>query len=227
MGLNQEIGCRLKMLREEKRKTQKEISKVLNVTPAAYGKIEAGDRGLGSEYCIQLADYFGVTCDYILRGVSSENIDICSRTGLRQETISVLENNMQRMEKADDYIQRFRESIKSNIVNFLIQSHEFLDELAMDTLGYCICLKANIKTYGYIFPDDGALEHIQEPQQGVIALLAENTLNAARFSANENFSKFYAAICSDIDLISKYSNLSEEEKEMYIRIGLFKSKQEE
>lgn len=223
MGLNQEIGCRLKKLREENGKTQKEISNVLNVTPAAYGKIEAGDRGLSSEYCIQLADYFGVTCDYILRGVSSENIDICSRTGLEQETISVLENNMQRMKKTDDRLELFGESIKNYIVNQMIQSTVFLNELASITLSYYVSLNINFKTVRSSASEDG----VYGADQGTIALTALNALNGTRYSANEEFGKFYADVCSDPDLIGRYSLLSEEEMETYIRIGLFKSKQEE
>ena len=95
-----EIGCRLKALREKAKKTQKDIASVLGVTPAAYGKIEAGERGLSSEYCVQLADYYGVTCDYLLRGVSSENIDICRRTDLEQETIESLEKSALITEKS-------------------------------------------------------------------------------------------------------------------------------
>lgn len=90
MSLNIEIGTRLKFLREKIGKTQKDIAGVLGVTPAAYGKIEAGDRGLSSEYCIQLADYFGVTCDFLLRGISSENVDICTRTALDQTSVDAL-----------------------------------------------------------------------------------------------------------------------------------------
>lgn len=221
MGLNQEIGCRLKKLREENGKTQKEISNVLNVTPAAYGKIEAGDRGLSSEYCIQLADYFGVTCDYILRGVSSENIDICSRTGLEQETISVLENNMQRMKKTDDRLELFGESIKNYIVNQMIQSTVFLNELASITLSYYVSLNINFKTVRSSASEDG----VYGADQGTIALTALNALNGTRYSANEEFGKFYADVCSDPDLFGRYSLLSEEEMETYIRIGLFRSKQ--
>lgn len=226
MGLNQEIGCRLKKLREENGKTQKEISNVLNVTPAAYGKIEAGDRGLSSEYCIQLADYFGVTCDYILRGVSSENIDICSRTGLEQETISVLESNMQRMKKTNDRIQLYEESLKNYIVNQMIQSSVFLNELASITLSYCVSLNVNFKTVRSSASEDGVFGADQETHlRNIIALTALNAMNGTRYSANEEFGKFYADVCSDPDLIGRYSFLSEEEMELYIRIGLFRSKQ--
>lgn len=223
MSLNIEIGTRLKFLREKIGKTQKDIAGVLGVTPAAYGKIEAGDRGLSSEYCIQLADYFGVTCDFLLRGISAENVDICARTGLDQKTISVLENSRLQLEKSDELVQPWKESLKSRLINLLIQSPEFLDELVMDTLSYCISLKANFRGFVFNFSDEGDEGTVQRPQPEILALWTENSLNATRFSANEKFGKFYANICSNLELIGEYSHLSEEEKEFYIRMGLFKS----
>ena len=84
------IGVRLRTLRESKGLTQKDLGDLLGITPAAYGKLESGDRGLSSEYCIALADFFGVSCDYILRGVESEFADICTKTYLSPEAVNFL-----------------------------------------------------------------------------------------------------------------------------------------
>ena len=69
-----EIGNRLRMLRIGRKETQKELGDLLGITPAAYGKIESGDRGLSSEYCIDLAKHYNVSCDYILRGVEAADL---------------------------------------------------------------------------------------------------------------------------------------------------------
>ena len=62
------ICKRLYMLRTSKNETQFEIGDLLGITPAAYGKIENGDRALSVEYCVELAKHYGVSCDYIIRG---------------------------------------------------------------------------------------------------------------------------------------------------------------
>lgn len=92
MNIQKEIGMRLKALRDERGLRQKDLADRLGVTPAAYGKFEAGDRGLNSEYCIALADYYGISCDYILRGINSDQIDICSKTCLTSDTVDALSN---------------------------------------------------------------------------------------------------------------------------------------
>ena len=89
------------------------------------------------------------------------------------------------------------------------------------TLSYCVSLNLNFKTVRSSASEDGVFG----ADQGTIALTALNALNGTRYSANEEFGKFYADVCSDPDLIGRYSLLSEEEMETYIRIGLFRSKQ--
>lgn len=85
-----QIGTRLSSLREKKAVSQKEVAEILGITQTAYGKIEAGQRGLSSEYCVRLADYYETTCDYLLRGIDAEYVDFCEKTGLTQDTINYL-----------------------------------------------------------------------------------------------------------------------------------------
>lgn len=86
-----QTGNRLRRLREDKNISQQEMADMLGFgTQAAYGKLEGGDVALHPRQCIMLADYFGVTCDYILRGIDTENVDICMRTCLTQETVQAL-----------------------------------------------------------------------------------------------------------------------------------------
>ncbi len=57
---------RLKELRLEAKKTQTEIGEILGVNQRTYGQYELGIRGLSAEVLIKLADFYGVTVDYIL-----------------------------------------------------------------------------------------------------------------------------------------------------------------
>lgn len=213
--MNNEIGYRLKNLREGCGKTQKDIANVLSVTPAAYGKIEAGDRGLSSEYCIQLADYFGVTCDYLLRGVSSENIEICERTDLEQQTIDALEKAAEERREVmvDSIAMDITRNLKRCLINAAIQSPDFMDALAFEAANYCINLHEALNFHSEnIEVSDGCL--IKEHK-------ARNALNASRFAASSSFDRFFLKFCSDSEMISAFAHLTEEQKRACIDFGLF------
>ena len=57
---------RLKLLREEKKLTQGDIAKMLNITTAAYSYYENEKRAMDTETASILANYFGVSIDYLL-----------------------------------------------------------------------------------------------------------------------------------------------------------------
>lgn len=60
------VSQRLKPLRKSKGLTQKEMAALLGCTDRHYQKIEYGEVNLPSTTLIFLADYFGVTTDYLL-----------------------------------------------------------------------------------------------------------------------------------------------------------------
>jgi len=93
VNVQKRVGARVRSLREERKLLQKDVADALHISVSAYAKLESGDRGINSENCIALADLFGVSCDYILRGIEAEYVDICAKTGLSQETINVLISN--------------------------------------------------------------------------------------------------------------------------------------
>lgn len=64
---------RLKILREEKNLNQADIAKILNTTSAAAGQYERGVRDLSTDKLIKLANFFGVTTDYLL-GISNTRV---------------------------------------------------------------------------------------------------------------------------------------------------------
>lgn len=92
MGGCSEIGKRIKALREAKSLRQSDVADALHIARSNYAKMESGDRDLKTEYCIAMANYFNVTCDYLLRGIPAENVDICRQTGLSNEAAVFLRN---------------------------------------------------------------------------------------------------------------------------------------
>ena len=60
------MGNRVKELRKEKRLRQTEVAELLEITPQHYQKIEYGKVNISALTLCTLADYFGVTTDYLL-----------------------------------------------------------------------------------------------------------------------------------------------------------------
>ena len=81
------IGERIAHLRKVKGISQRDLANAMYVKREVVTHWEVGDRDLKTEYTIKLADYFGVTCDYLLRGIQSENVDVAKVTGLNNKSI--------------------------------------------------------------------------------------------------------------------------------------------
>lgn len=57
---------RIRELREDSDKLQKDIAKLLNTTQQHYSKIENGATEITANRIVILAKYYGVSADYIL-----------------------------------------------------------------------------------------------------------------------------------------------------------------
>ena len=57
---------RLRDLREDNGKKQREIAALLNCTQQAYSTYERGERDIPSKVLIKLADYYNTSVDYLL-----------------------------------------------------------------------------------------------------------------------------------------------------------------
>lgn len=68
---------RLQKLRNEQNKTQKEIANILGISYQAYAHYEKGRREPSPEQLKKLADYFGVTVDYLIgrEGFTAKEIE--------------------------------------------------------------------------------------------------------------------------------------------------------
>lgn len=59
------IYRRIRDLREDNDKTQKEIAKILNMQTTVYQRYERGERELPFWVAIKLAKYYNVSLDYL------------------------------------------------------------------------------------------------------------------------------------------------------------------
>ena len=60
------METRIKSLREDNDLTQKEISRILNVSQVAYSYYEINKRSIPLEMLSKLADYYNTSTDYLL-----------------------------------------------------------------------------------------------------------------------------------------------------------------
>ena len=60
------IYSRVRDLREDHEKTQREIAAILNMQLTVYQRYERGERELPLWAAIRLADYYQVTLDYLV-----------------------------------------------------------------------------------------------------------------------------------------------------------------
>ena len=67
------MALRIRDLREYKDLKQKEIADYLICDQSLYSKYERGERPLPLEYAEKLADYYGVSVDYLLGRTNVKN----------------------------------------------------------------------------------------------------------------------------------------------------------
>ncbi len=69
------LGNRIKYLREKKDMTQLELAKILNISNTTLSQYESGQRTPSDEIKITIADFFGVSIDYLLGRKDSNYVD--------------------------------------------------------------------------------------------------------------------------------------------------------
>lgn len=84
------IGGRIAALRKSAGLKQRELADKVAVSRELVNLWENDLRQIKGDDIARLADALETTCDYLLRGVSSENLDIYSATGLSDEGIAAI-----------------------------------------------------------------------------------------------------------------------------------------
>lgn len=90
MDIKETFSKKLIELRENEKLTKKELAEKLEISAASLGYYESGERLPDISTACKIADYFNITCDELIRGVKSENVDINKRLGLNDKAISML-----------------------------------------------------------------------------------------------------------------------------------------
>lgn len=98
-GIKVPVGERLRELRIAKDLTQAQVADGINCTPAAYNRYETGERQPPIDALTKLADYFGVSLDYLvgrapIRDSALSNYEIEFIKKLRSVPESVKEDAM-------------------------------------------------------------------------------------------------------------------------------------
>ncbi len=66
---------RIRNLREDRDMNQTKIAKVLGMSQTGYSKYETGENDIPTAILIKLADYYGVSVDYILERTNNPKIN--------------------------------------------------------------------------------------------------------------------------------------------------------
>lgn len=64
--MDNELGKRIKFLREERELSQLELAKILNISNSTLSQYEAGNRIPGDDIKRKIAEYFDVSLDYLM-----------------------------------------------------------------------------------------------------------------------------------------------------------------
>lgn len=109
-----QFGDRLKELREEKELKQAELASLFNISPSTIGMYEQNRRTPDFALLNSIADYFGVSVDYLLGRTNIRNYEentIAAHTDDRTQQLS--EEGRKKLDDFIDYLI-FEEMKKKN-----------------------------------------------------------------------------------------------------------------
>lgn len=86
----EDIGVRIQKRREALGLKQEDVANILGIRRESYNYIENGKRDLKTNEILLLSDTLGVSCEYLLTGISSENKAVNEELGLSNEAIEKL-----------------------------------------------------------------------------------------------------------------------------------------
>lgn len=181
------FGERLRKLRTKQGKTQKEIAEALGFKTSTYTFYENEKREPDFKTLIALADYFGVSCDYLLRGVDAPYVDICRKTGLTQQTIDAL------VERNEQYPDN---GLNRTLINLVLQDSDFWD---------CLEEQATNAAFAYhgitdfvnrldelVYPDE------VERKRKILTKNFEKDINAAQYTIALAFGNLFVKLYKQV-----------------------------
>lgn len=92
-----ETGNRIRELRKKKRKTQEQVAADVGIKVKTYQAIEQGKRGASIDTLFLLSEYFGVSMDFLVKGVdrvSALDIQLSAMSRDNQEKVVRIMKNI-------------------------------------------------------------------------------------------------------------------------------------
>lgn len=127
---------RLRALREEKRVSQAALASLLGVSKSTIGLYETGDTLPDIKTADDLANYFGVSVDYLIgrtsiRSVNPNKQGVCSYTGLSEVAIGWIED--MRADPHSEGLQALDRMLSTeqfrDIISYIVYISKFFDEM--------------------------------------------------------------------------------------------------
>lgn len=87
-----DIGLRISELRHDKKLTIEQLSNELGIAKSVVSRWET-DNSVSLKNVEKLSKFFGVSCDYLITGIKTENLALHYKTGLSQDAIDKLNAN--------------------------------------------------------------------------------------------------------------------------------------
>ena len=81
-----QIGERIRLLREERHLSRDDLAKLLNISPRHLGGVETGNKGMSMELFYDLTKVLNASADYILNGKGPEGDDV-RRTRIKENIL--------------------------------------------------------------------------------------------------------------------------------------------
>ncbi|MEG0470736.1 MAG: helix-turn-helix transcriptional regulator [Solibacillus sp.] len=101
-------GERLRMLRDKMNLSQKDLTERLNINRSTYARYETSSTQPDYDTLTKLADFFGVTTDYLLGRSNQES----SSDSYEIQTIAAHHDGDEWTEEEQDEIARFKEFVR-------------------------------------------------------------------------------------------------------------------
>lgn len=119
------LSIRLRELREEKKLLQKDIANFLNITTSAYGYYEQGKREPDTHTVNSLADFYNVSCDYLLGRTNNRSTEHLL-TYIQNSLITTIDSlSPQSKKELEKYVQLLKlKDIMDNSKNKMMPASE-------------------------------------------------------------------------------------------------------
>jgi len=127
------IGARVQELREQSSMTQSKLAESMGISRETLNHWESNAREIKATQVLKLADLFNVTCDYILRGVSADNVEVHGQTGLKDEAIHQLKTIYN---ERSQYLMP-PPVLKTDFFNYTLSNQDFMEKFPDRLIAYC------------------------------------------------------------------------------------------